>query len=71
MKKILTLASAIFNVFFFSLCIDISQFSVGLSGNYGLYGGNGKELNYNQGGTVDTTTIKRWSFYRTVPFSIR
>ena len=57
MKKILTLASAImFSSSAFAL--DISQFSVGLSGNYGLYGGNGKELNYNAGGTVDTTTKK-------------
>jgi len=57
MKKILTLASAImFSSSAFAL--DISQFSVGLSGNYGLYGANGKELNYNQGGTVDKTTKK-------------
>ena len=57
MKKILTLVSAImFSSSAFAL--DISQFSVGLSGNYGLYGGNGKELNYNAGGTVDTTTKK-------------
>ena len=57
MKKILTLASAImFSSSAFAL--DISQFSVGLSGNYGLYGGNGKELNYNSGGTVERTTKK-------------
>jgi len=57
MKKISILFSAImFSSSAFAL--DISQFSVGLSGNYGLYGGNGKELNYNSGGTVDTTTKK-------------
>ena len=57
MKKILaTLAALVFSTSAFA--VDISQLSVGVSGNYGLYGANGKEENTNVSGTLERTTKK-------------
>ena len=57
MKKILaTLAAVIFSTSTFAA--DLSQLSVGISGNYGLYGADGKEENYDSGGTLERTTKK-------------
>ena len=57
MKKILaTLAALVFSTSAFA--VDISQFSLGVSGNYGLYGADGKEENTNVSGTLERTTKK-------------
>ena len=57
MKKILaTLAALVFSTSAFA--VDISQLSVGVSGNYGLYGADGKEENTNVSGTLERTTKK-------------
>ena len=57
MKKILaTLVAVVFSTSAFA--IDISNLSVGISGNYGLYGANGKEENYTHTGTLERTTKK-------------
>ena len=57
MKKILaTLVAVVFSTSAFA--IDISNISVGISGNYGLYGANGKEENYTHTGTLERTTKK-------------
>ena len=62
MKKILaTLAAVIFStstLFTSALAFDQSLLSIGVSGNYGLYGGNGKEENTNSSGTLERTTKK-------------
>jgi len=61
MKKIAAILVAL--VFSSSaFAIDISMFNIGASYNHGVYGGDGKELNYNQGGTVDNTTKKSAAF---------
>ena len=57
MKKILATLAAV--AFFTSTsAADISQVSIGISGNYGLYGADGKEENYDSGGTLERTTKK-------------
>lgn len=57
MKKILaTLVAVVFSTSAFAM--DISKLSVGVSGNYGLYGADGKEENYTHTGTLETTTKK-------------
>ena len=57
MKKILaTLVAVVFSTSAFA--IDISNISVGISGNYGLYAANGKEENYTHTGTLERTTKK-------------
>ena len=57
MKKILaTLAALVFSTSAFA--VDISQLSLGVSGNYGLYGADGKEENTNVSGTLERTTKK-------------
>ena len=57
MKKILaTLAAIIFSTSAFAA--DISQLSIGVSGNYGLYAADGKEENTNVSGTLERTTKK-------------
>jgi len=57
MKKILaTLVAVVFSTSAFA--IDISNLSVGISGNYGIYGANGKEENYTHTGTLEKTTKK-------------
>ena len=57
MKKILaTLVAVVFSTSAFA--IDISNLSVGISGNYGIYGANGKEENYTHTGTLERTTKK-------------
>ena len=62
MTKILaTLAAVIFStstLFTSALAFDQSLLSIGVSGNYGLYGGNGKEENTNSSGTLERTTKK-------------
>ncbi len=62
MKKILaTLAAVVFSTttFFSSaLAFDQSLLSVGVSGNYGLYGADGKEENTDSSGTLERTTKK-------------
>ena len=57
MKKILaTLVAVVFSTSAFAM--DISKLSVGVSGNYGLYGADGKEENYTHTGTLEKTTTK-------------
>ena len=59
MKKIFaTLAAVVFSTSAFA--VDLSGFSgsLGLTGNYGLYGGDGKEENTNVSGTLERTTKK-------------
>ena len=57
MKKILaTLAALVFSTSAFAA--DISKLSLGVSGNYGLYGADGKEENTNVSGTLERTTKK-------------
>ena len=59
MKKIFaTLAAIVFSTS--ALAVDLSGFSgsVGLSGNYGIYGGDGKEENTNVSGVLERTTKK-------------
>ena len=57
MKKILaTLAAVVFSTSTFAA--DLSQVSIGISGNYGLYGADGKEENYTHTGTLERTTKK-------------
>ena len=57
MKKILaTLAAVVFSTSTFAA--DISQLSIGITGNYGLYGADGKEENTNVSGTLERTTKK-------------
>tara|TARA_B100001057_G_C22715743_1_gene897633 strand:- start:3 stop:659 length:657 start_codon:yes stop_codon:yes gene_type:complete len=57
MKKILaTLTALVFSTSAFA--VDISQLSLGVSGNYGLYGADGKEENTNVSGTLERTTKK-------------
>ena len=55
MKKILaTLVAVVFSTSAFA--IDISNLSVGVTGNYGVYAANGKEENYTHTGTLEKTT---------------
>ena len=57
MKKILaTLAALVFSTSTFAA--DLSQLSIGITGNYGLYGADGKEENTNVSGTLERTTKK-------------
>ena len=57
MKKILaTLAAVVFSTSTFAA--DISLLSIGVTGNYGLYGADGKEENTNSSGTLERTTKK-------------
>ena len=57
MKKILaTLAAVVFSTSTFAA--DLSQMSIGISGNYGLYGADGKEENTDSSGTLERTTKK-------------
>ena len=59
MKKIFaTLAAIVFSTS--ALAVDLSGLSgtLGLTGNYGLYGGDGKEENANVSGVVERTTKK-------------
>ena len=57
MKKILaTLAAVVFSTSTFAA--DLSQVSIGISGNYGLYGADGKEENTDSSGTLERTTKK-------------
>ena len=57
MKKILaTLAAVVFSTSTYAA--DLSQVSIGISGNYGLYGADGKEENYTHTGTLERTTKK-------------
>ena len=64
MKKILaTLAAVIFSTSTFAA--DISQLSVGITGNHGLYGADGKEENFDSGGTLERTTKKTAAFVDT------
>ncbi len=57
MKKILaTLAALVFSTSAFA--VDISQLSLGVSGNYGVYAADGKEENTNVSGTLERTTKK-------------
>ena len=57
MKKILaTLAAVVFSTSTYA--IEISQLSVGITGNHGLYGADGKEENTNVSGTLERTTKK-------------
>ena len=57
MKKILaTLAAVVFSTSTYAF--DISQLSVGITGNHGLYGADGKEENTNASGTLERTTKK-------------
>ena len=62
MKKILaTLVAVAFStstLFTSALAVDLSQLSIGVSGNYGIYGANGKEENYTHTGTLERTTKK-------------
>ena len=52
MKKILaTLAAVVFSTSTFAA--DISQLSIGVTGNHGLYGADGKEENTNSSGKDD------------------
>ena len=61
MKKILaTLAAVVFSTSTFAA--DISQLSIGVTGNYGLYGADGKEENTNSSGTLERTTKKTAAF---------
>ena len=65
MKKIFaTLAAIVFSTSAFA--VDLSGFSgsLGLTGNYGLYGADGKEENTNVSGVLERTTKKRWSCIR-------
>ena len=64
MKKILaTLAAVIFSTSTYAA--DISQLSVGITGNHGLYGADGKEENFDSGGTLERTTKKEGAFVDT------
>ena len=59
MKKIFAILAALF----FSTsayAVDLSSFSgsIGLTGNYGLYGADGKEENTNSSGVLERTTKK-------------
>ena len=64
MKKILaTLAAVIFSTSTYAA--DISQLSVGITGNHGLYGADGKEENFDSGGTLERTTKKTAAFVDT------
>ena len=57
MKKILaTLAAVVFSTSTFAA--DLSQMSIGITGNHGLYGADGKEENYTHTGTLERTTKK-------------
>jgi opacity protein-like surface antigen len=57
MKKILaTLAAVVFSTSTFAA--DLSQMSIGITGNYGLYGADGKEENTDSSGTLERTTKK-------------
>ena len=59
MKKIFaTLAAIVFSTS--ALAVDLSGLSgsLGITGNYGLYGGNGKEENTNVSGVLERTTKK-------------
>ena len=59
MKKIFaTLAAIVFSTSAYA--VDLSSFSgsLGVTGNYGLYGGDGKEENTNVSGTLERTTKK-------------
>ena len=57
MKKILaTLAALVFSTSAFA--VDLSQVSLGVTGNYGLYGADGKEENTNVSGVLERTTKK-------------
>ena len=64
MKKILaTLAAVIFSTSTYAA--DISLLSVGITGNHGLYGADGKEENFDSGGTLERTTKKTAAFVDT------
>ena len=57
MKKILaTLAAVVFSTSTFAA--DLSQMSIGITGNHGLYGADGKEENTDSSGTWERTTKK-------------
>jgi len=57
MKKILaTLAAVVFSTSTFAA--DLSQLSIGITGNHGLYGADGKEENTDVDGTLERTTKK-------------
>ena len=57
MKKILaTLAAVVFSTSTFAA--DLSQMSIGITGNHGLYGADGKEENTDSSGTLERTTKK-------------
>ena len=59
MKKIFaTLASIVFSTSAFAVDLSGLSGSLGLTGNYGLYGGDGKEENTNVSGTLERTTKK-------------
>ncbi|MBD1164931.1 outer membrane beta-barrel protein [Pelagibacterales bacterium SAG-MED13] len=61
MKKIAAILIAlVFSSSAFAL--DISQLKIGVSANHGIYGGDGKELNYDSGGTLERTTKKSAAF---------
>ena len=57
MKKILaTLAAVVFSTSTYAF--EITQLSVGITGNHGLYGADGKEENTDSSGTLERTTKK-------------
>ena len=59
MKKIFaTLAAIVFSTSAFAVDLSSLSGSVGLTGNYGLYGGDGKEENTNSSGVLERTTKK-------------
>ena len=60
MRKIIAaLVTSVALVFSTSaFAVDPSQFSVGVSGNFGVYAADGKEENYTHTGTLETTTTK-------------
>ena len=59
MKKIFaTLAAIVFSTSAFAVDLSGLSGSLGLTGNYGLYGADGKEENTNVSGTLERTTKK-------------
>ena len=59
MKKIFaTLAAIVFSTSAFAVDLSSLSGSVGVTGNYGLYGGDGKEENTDSSGALERTTKK-------------
>ena len=59
MKKIFaTLAAIVFSTSAFAVDLSSLSGSLGVTGNYGLYGADGKEENTNVSGTLERTTKK-------------